>query len=482
MSSAARRTRRVLACCAAAVLLCSLAAEVEARGRGGGGFRGGGRGGISRGGPARGGSIRHERAGGDYRSYDRGGSRSWDRSGTFERDGSFENRRGETIDYSGSVTRTEDGLRREGSWESSSGASGGGVSDIGVQGGEVQSRERTGHVEGPGGETMDREVRSERHDDHVHREAETRTSTGVDAESKGTIKKTDDGFVARGGVVGKDGAAGGTIVRKDDQTRIRGGATDGKHATWGRVHCSGSRCYGGRVTVNVKDYYRYPYYYYPYYYGWYSCAYGSVRTWYGRYGTPVYGCSNVVVIHTTISLGATETHTTNSLASTSRTAPRSAPREADVSSAPVLMYEISPEVVAYATSYKPVGVLSERRGENYYWLPGPAEASPESAQSIETASAMAEPTANATVITYEVDGRIVYLTNERPVPGFYAETWDHLFVWIPGVREPTDGERELMRTVISAQQSGGKHALDREVRRLEAGREPPPDAEAEVSG
>jgi hypothetical protein len=139
------------------------------------------------------------------------------------------------------------------------------------------------------------------------------------------------------------------------------------------------------------------------------------------------------------------------------------------------MYEVSPEVVSYATSYEPAGVLSQQRGESYYWVPGPAEASPEAAQSIETASAMIEPTANATVITYEIDERIVYLTNERPIPGFYAQTADHLFVWIPGVRDPTDADRELIQTVISAQQSGGKDALDREVRKLEAGREPPPE-------
>ncbi len=495
-TSRSGRILRVLAPCAAVILLIGIATEIEARGGrgGGGGFRGGGGrgGGISRGGPARGGSVRYERSGGGYRSQDRsrggswsgrggqeswserGGERSWDRSGTIEREGSFENRRGETIDYSGSATRTEDGIQREGSWESSSGASGSGKGEIKVEDGKVQSRERTGHVENSKGETMDREVQSERHGDHVHREGKVETSTGVDAESKGRIKKTNDGFIAQGGVVGKDGAAGGTIARKGDQTRIRGGATDGDTATWGRVNCRGSRCTGGRVTVKAKDYYQNPYYYYPYYYGYYSCPYGSTHSWNSRYGTPVYGCANVVVIHTTISLGVADT---SSSSFTGTPATPSWPTEAEVSSAPVLMYEISPEVVGYATTYEPQGVYAEQMGERYVWVPGPAAESPDAKRDVTAAGGMREPTANATVITYEIDGRIVYLTNEHPIPGYYAEPTDQLFVWIPGVQEPTDEDRKLVETVIRVHQSGGNEALDREVRKLEVGREPPPEAE-----
>jgi hypothetical protein len=487
--SRARRVLRVLAPCAAGILLIGIAAELDARGRGGGGFRGGGGrgGGISRGGPARGGSIRHERSGGDHRSrdYDRGGSWSesrgesrWDSSGTTERDGSFENRRGETIDYSGSATRTEDGIQREGSWESSSGASGSGKGEIKIEDGQVQSRERTGHVESAQGETMDREVQSERHGDHVHREGKVETSTGVDAESKGRIQKTDDGFIAQGGVAGKEGAAGGTIARKGDQTRIRGGATDGDSATWGRARCNGSRCTGGRVRVDVDDYYRNRYYYYPYYYGWYSCPYGT-RSWNNRYGTPVYGCSNVVVVHTTISLGMADT---SSSSFTGTSAATSWPTEAEVSSAPVLMYEVGPQVIGYSTTYEPEGVYSEEIGGRHVWVPGPAAESPDAKRDVTAVGEMNEPTANATVITYEVDGRIVYLTNEHPVPGYYTEQADQLFAWIPGVKEPTAEDRKLVETVISAHQSGGNIALDREVRKLEVNREPPPEAKpAEAS-
>jgi hypothetical protein len=319
---------------------------------------------------------------------------------------------------------------------------------------------------------MNRESKSERHDGHVDREGTIKTSTGVDAESKGQIKKTDDGFIARGGVVGKDGAAGGTIARRGDQTRIRGGATDGNKASWGRVHCNGSKCYGGRVTVKAKDYNRYPYYYYPYYYGWYSCPYGSVRTWNSRYGTPIYGCANVVVIHTTVSLGVSDTNDTGSGGGA-----YAWPREAQVSSAPVLMYEVSDEVVVYATTYIPLDVYAVRHGERYFWAPGPSKESGEAKQWLVTAGAMPEPTANATVITYAVGGQVVYLTNERPVPDFHADPVDELFAWIPGVKKPNDEERKLVATVIKAHQSGGKDALGREVRKLETNRQPPPPVE-----
>jgi hypothetical protein len=312
---------------------------------------------------------------------------------------------------------------------------------------------------------MDRKIPADRRDRGVDREARVDSRTNSDTQSKRVIKKTDDGFIAVGGVVGENGAAAGAIVRKGDQTRIRGVATDGNRVRYGGVNCKGSRCYGGRVTVNRNYYYRHPYYYYPYYYGWYSCSYGRT-TWYNRYGTPVYGCSNVVVIHTTISLGSSYTSTTTSSAAW--------PAEANVSSAPVLMYETSPDAAVYGTTYEPDGVYSVKQGERYYWAPGPAKESADAKQLSTAAGDMTEPTANSTVITYAVGDRVVYLTNEAPIAGYFSETADHLYVWIPGVKDPTDEERALIATVIKAQQSGGKAALDREVRKLEKGREPPP--------
>jgi hypothetical protein len=451
---AKRRVGRLLALTAIFVLVGAL--ELDARGRGGGGgMRGGGmRGGISRGGPAGGGSIRHggSRSSGGYGGsggsggyrgsggYGGGSGRYGGGSGGYgggsggygggsrqggfegqgtprapgdsiEREGSFENRRGETVDYDATVTRTEDGIKREGSWESSSGASGG-----------------------------------------------------------ATIVKTDKGTAVRGGVVGEDGAAGGTVVRKGNETWARGGATDGNKATWGRGHCKGGHCSGGGVTVKAKDYYRYPYYYHPYYYGWYSCPVG-MTTWRSRYGTPIYSCSNVIVISTTISLGVSDTSTSGGGGGSAFW-----PTEATVTSAPVLMYEINDDVVVYATTYAPKGVHSEKQGERYFWAPGPAEGDdPLVTDWIVLAGTMPQPTANATVITYTIGDRIVYMTNERPAPGFFTEEADRLYVWLPGVRKPTAEDLEVISRAVTAQQSGGKDALDREARKLEEGREPPPD-------
>jgi hypothetical protein len=92
---------------------------------------------------------------------------------------------------------------------------------------------------------------------------------------------------------------------------------------------------------------------------------------------------------------------------------------------------------------------------------------------------MEQPTANSTVITYTVAKRTVYLTNEQPARGIFSEPADQLFAWIPGVEDPSEEERKLIASVIDAHQSGGKDALDREVRKLERGREPPPTTDVE---
>ncbi len=504
-----RRWLNTLAPVFVVILLVGLATEIEARGGRGGG--GGGRGGgISRGGPARGGSISRERSGGGYRSGGAGyrsggggyrsgggGGGTWNRpsgdrrngggggDGSWSHDGSFENRRGETIDHSGTVTRTDDGLQHEGSWSSSSGASGGGSGSVKVNNGRVQSTDRSRHAENAAGETINRDIQSERHGDHMDRESQIKSSTGIDAETRGTFQKTDDGFIAQGGIEGKNGAAAGTIVRKDGETYARGAATDGKNVTWGRAHCNGSKCYGGRVTANVNRYNYSPYYYYPYYYGWYSCPYGSTSMWRSHYGTPIYGCANVVVIHTTISLGSSDSSNSSYLASTDGNSFASGSsggggrgsdwsREAKVSSAPVLMYELNDDVVAYATTYIPLDVYSVNVGDYYYWVPGPAKKTDDAEGWAKEASGMKQPTANSTVITYLVGDRTVYLTNERPVPGYFAEPAAELFVWIPGVENPSAEDRQLIQDVISAQEEGGNAALDREARKLQVGREGPP--------
>jgi hypothetical protein len=140
------------------------------------------------------------------------------------------------------------------------------------------------------------------------------------------------------------------------------------------------------------------------------------------------------------------------------------------------MYEIDERVVVYATSYEPEGVFAVEHAKRFFWAPGPRESAPDAEKWIASAGKMTAPTANATVITYSIGDRIVYLTNERPVPGFYAEPSEGLFAWIPGVREPSDEERDTISTAVTAQRAGGRAALDREARKLEKNHEPPPES------
>lgn len=439
-------------------------------------------GGYSRGGMARSGSIggypgSTRRSGSDYRRAPSQRTTPSQRGDSRSNEGSFETRRGHTVDWESEVTRGDDGFQRETSWESTSGASGSGSSNVRVQDGQVQSVDRSRHVESASGETLDREVSSERDGDWVVREGSIKTSTGIDADTASAIRRTDDGYVAHGAISGRDGAAAGTIVRDGDDLYVRGARIEGDDVTWGRVRCNNGRCTGGRVTADLDDYYYYPYYYYPYYYGWYSCPSGTVQTWNGAYGTPVYGCSHVTVVETTIALGPSDS--SRSLAgdpssSVAASGSTSSSGEARVTSAPVLMYEIDPTVVVYSTDYRPAGVETVKKGDRHFWAPGPKDKSREVEQWASLASAMPAPTANATLITYTIGSRTVYLTNERPAPGYFSESSDQLFAWIPGVRKPSESDREAIGTAIAAHRAGGRNALDREARKLEANREPPP--------
>ena len=143
------------------------------------------------------------------------------------------------------------------------------------------------------------------------------------------------------------------------------------------------------------------------------------------------------------------------------------------------MYEQTPKVVVYATTYRPEEVHSAKHGDYYYWVPGVTTESSQSKLWTATAIAMNQPTANSTVITYTMADQTVYLTNEPPVPGIYAAPADQLFVWIPGVGDPTEEQQQTIAAVIEAHESGGKDALDREVRKLEKDRDPPPSVDGD---
>ncbi|MBW2389063.1 MAG: hypothetical protein JRG89_11585 [Deltaproteobacteria bacterium] len=467
------------------LLVLLVAMDADARGRGGGGRRGGGfqgarNSGISRQGPASWGSVRHSQpsrsrsgsmnrqsrtqSGTFSRETQRGGTHEGtrDRDGnTTTREGTYTGPGGETIDYSTSRTRTEDGISRSGSFETSTGATGGGSAEVKLGNDGFESAERSRHIETADGETGTREISSERDGDWVVREGEIKTSTGIDAESAGAIKKTDDGFIARGAIEGDDYAAVGTIVKDGDDFYVRGAATDGDEVTWGRAHCDGGKCYGGRVTADIDSYYYYPYYYYPYYYAYYACPAGTSTVITGYYGTPVYSCSHTVIIHTTFM---------------TQSSSQSSGVEVAVTSSPVVMYELSKDVVVYSTSYEPQGVYSVKKDGRYFWPPGLAEDSPEAGEWIEQAAEIEQPSANASVIIYTIGDRSVYLTNESPVTGIHFERSGALFVWIPGVRDPSAEERDAIATAITAHGEGGSSALEAEVRKLQDERSPPPSA------
>ena len=497
-----RRVLRISQVCLALVTLL-IAIEADARGRGGGSRRSGGFNGAShsrtsRSGPAQWGSVRHSQPSGrgydsrnrypsDRRAQDTYGRNSrrdpygqptsrdsYGQRGELERnktvdgdttsrEATYTNSKGETSHYSGSTTRTDDGVSRSGSFQTSKGASGSGSAEVQTKDGRVDSVERSRDLQTASGETASRKVSSERDGNWIVRDGEIKTSTGIDANTAGEFKKTDDGFVARGAIEGKNGAAAGTIIRDGNDTYARGGATDGHYATWGRVHCKNGKCYGGRVYVDVKHYHNHynPYWYYPYHYAYYACPPAGTVYYSGYYGTPVYSCSHTVIVYTSFTVKASNSD---------------AQLEVQATSSPVVMYELSDGLVVYSTSYEPNGVYAEQLSGRYFWPPGLADRSSEAKEWIARAAGTEIPTANATVITYTIGDHFVYLTNEPPVPGIYAEQADLLFVWIPGVREPSEDERNAIATAISAHNGGGASALEAEVRKLQVERSPPPSA------
>ena len=340
-----------------------------------------------------------------------------------------------------------------------------------TENGRVESIERSRHVETAAGETGSREMSSRRDGNAIVREGSIRTSTGIDADTAGVIRRTDDGFVARGVVSGERYAGAGTIVRSDGRTYVRGVATDGDRITAGRIHCNGNHCHGARVVADVNSYYYYPYYYYPYYYAYYACpAYGTTVV-VGYYGTPVYSCSQVVVVSTTVVLSSADSNYLAGSGSGSEVS-------VQATSVPVVMYEVDPGTVVYATTYEPDDVYSTEDDGRYFWLPGAKKNTKDAKKSIEAAIEAEKPTANATVITYQMGDRLVYLTNEPPVEGTYSTHSEELFAWIAGVAEPSSKDRDAIAGALTAHGEGGSAALEREVRKLQESREPPPSAEA----
>ena len=106
-------------------------------------------------------------------------------------------------------------------------------------------------------------------------------------------------------------------------------------------------------------------------------------------------------------------------------------------------------------------------------MPGVKKRSDEADAWITRASNSEKPSANATVITYMIDGHLVYLTNEPPAKGIYYRETDQLYAWITGTVEPSSSEQDALVTALIAHRSGGSASLEREVRKLQESKEPP---------
>jgi hypothetical protein len=317
------------------------------------------------------------------------------------------------------------------------------------------------------GETGSHDGNWNRNGDTMNYHGSSSTSTGKWSNSAGTVTKTDDGFVAHGATNTSQGAGAGTVVKDGNDVYARSVTTNGETVTRSHTTCYDGQCYGGTVTTNVQQYYAAPYYYYyPQYYAYYACPPGGMSVMVGSYGTSVYSCPVTPVISMTVPL------TAMMMAGMSKSKAAKA-TSAQVTSSPVVMYEVSSEAVVYSTSYNPKGMYWENVKGRSYWVPGAAKASREVKKAIQRAGAMTTPTANATVITYTIGEDLVYLTNEAPLTGIYSQRADVLHAWIPGVTNPTEAERNAIATAVTAHEQGGAKALASKVEELQKSKPAP---------
>lgn len=163
-------------------------------------------------------------------------------------------------------------------------------------------------------------------------------------------------------------------------------------------------------------------------------------------GDIVYSCAVTPVVSTTVPL------TTGGAS-------------AQVTSASVLMFQVSPGVAVYVTSFRPQGVYCKDVEGRYYWIPGAASASPEVDDALNAAAAMQQPTANATVITYAVGGSLVYFTAQPPLHGIYSQSATSLYAWMPGIAQPSDAQRDAIAASVTVHGQQGARALADAARR-----------------
>jgi hypothetical protein len=391
---------------------------------------------------------------------------------TTTRDVTYTGAEGESASHTGSVTKGDGSFDYSGSGSTSAGGSSS-ASASGTYGdGRVQSMDTSVSGTNASGESGSHDGHWNRDGDSVQYQGSSSTSTGKWSESAGEVTKTDDGFVAHGATANSQGAAAGTVVKDGDQVYGRSVSTDGDSVTRNRTTCVDGNCTTASVTstpVTVQQYYAAPYYYYyPQYYAYYACPPGTVKVVAGGGGAAVYSCGTTPVISTTIPLTAAML-----ALSKAKSQHAAQPTTAQVTSSPVVMYRVASDTVVYATSYQPQGLYWQDVKDRYFWVPGAATGAPQVTTAIAHATSMSAPTANATVITYTIGAERVYLTNEAPLAGTYAQRADVLYAWIPGVASPTQAQRDAIATAVTAHEQTGAKALAGEVQKLEAGKPAP---------
>jgi hypothetical protein len=406
--------------------------------------------------------------GGDGHSYDTRGGGTVDTSkttsgNTTTRDVDYTGANGQTADHSGSLTKDDGDFSYSGSGSTSAGASSHTNASGTYADGRVTSMNTSMSGQNAAGETGSHDGHWNRDGDTVSYSGNSQTSTGRDSEAAGWATKTDDGWVAHGAAANNQGAAAGTVVKDGDDVYARSVSTNGTTVNRNYTNCVGGDCTRTTVTTTPPPYYPTvtQYAYYPASYAYYACPPGGMTVYAGA-GAAVYGCSVTPMVTTTIPLAAIM-----AMASHKKGQAAGQPATAQVTSSPVVMFQVTSDTVVYATSYAPKGLYWEKAKDRSLWVPGAAQGTAEVKRDIELAREMIAPTANATVITYTMGSSLVYLTNQPPLAGIYSQRAGSLYAWMPGVAKPTTAERDGIATAVTAHEQGGSKAIAAQVQKSE---------------
>ena len=378
---------------------------------------------------------------------------------------------GQTAEHSGSVTKDDGDFSYSGSSSNSAGASSNTSASGTYADGRVTSMNTSMNGKNAAGETGSHDGNWNRDGNTVSYYGNSETSTGRQSAAAGTATKTDDGWVAHGAAENNLGAAAGTVVKDGNDVYARSVSTNGTTVNHNYMNCQGVNCTRTTVTTVPPPYYPASitqYSYYPSTYAYYSCPPGSMTVMSGMGGAAVYSCGVTPVVSATIPLMAMMAMAKKK----QQSAQGAPPPTAQVTSSPVVMYQVSSDTVVYSTSYSPQGLYWESIQNRSMWVPGAATGTSEVKRDIERAAQMSAPTANATVITYTIGGSLIYLTNQAPFPGVYSQRAGQLYAWMPGVTKPTTTQKDTISTAVTAHQQGGEKALAAQVEKTQQQKPP----------